>query len=274
MTNQLLGNDEQQAFGGETAGSEVRQRSTIRFPYSDLGDVEDLAAVMHRERGREAEVATLAADMGASVKSGTFRNKLAAGVVFGVFETLRGEGRIRLTALGERLVDTRNQRAARVEAFLAVPLYRAIYSEFKGARLPGDPGIEAEMVGLGVSAKQASKARQTMVRSADVAGFYGAGRDRLVEPSLRPAGDGVVEEKNLPEGEGQSGDAQRKLLVMDHPLIQGLLQVLPEPGQPLSADRRKQWLSTFEMNLQFIFPEPPATEQRQPSEQSQNAGQG
>ena len=39
-----------------------------------------------------------------------------------------------------------------------------------------------------------------------------------------------------------------------HPLIAGLLSLLPAPGSPLTSEERTRWLDTFDMNLAFIYP--------------------
>ena len=71
-----------------------------------------------------------------------------------------------LTDLGKRIVDPETHDGARAEAFLRVPLYRAIFDRYRAVKLPPDPGLESEMVGLGVSTKQTERARQVLQRSA------------------------------------------------------------------------------------------------------------
>jgi hypothetical protein len=73
---------------------------------------------------------------------------------------------VELTDLGKRIVDPETHDGARAEAFLRVPLYRAIFDRYRGVKLPPDPGLESEMVGLGVSTKQTERARQVLQRSA------------------------------------------------------------------------------------------------------------
>ena len=53
-----------------------------------------------------------------------------------------------LTPLGLRIVDSSQEAAARVEAFLVVPLYKAIYEKYKGYTLPPPAALEREMAGL------------------------------------------------------------------------------------------------------------------------------
>lgn len=257
-----------------TAGQRNTVRSTIRFPYSSLADAEEIAITMYQNRGSEADVDLVAADLNTTTQSGTFRTKLAAAGTFGLIETVRGTGRVRLTALGQRIADPERRAAARVEAFLHVPLYDRVYQEFRGKRLPGDAGIEAQIELFGVSKKQVSRARQAMVRSAETAGFYASGRDRLVEPSLpqRPTMGDDSQGGSEPDDDGERERMRQQPAIMNHPLIQGLLQVLPAPGETLSAERRKKWMTTLETSLELIYPEPPApSEREQPSLRSVNA---
>jgi hypothetical protein len=227
---------------------------------------------MYQNRGSEADTDLVAADLNTTTQSGTLRTKLASAVTFGLIETVRGTGRIRLTPLGQRIADPDARASARVEAFLHVPLYFEMYNEFRGKRLPGDAGIESQMEWFGVSKKQVSRARQAMVRSAETAGFFKSGRDRLVEPSARQQAK-MADGKDF-EGAGQrdqdrdEGPPQlmrQQPPVIEHPLIQGLLQVLPAPGQSLSAERRRKWMNTLETSLDLIYPEPAINESERPS---------
>jgi hypothetical protein len=125
--------------------------------------------------------------------------------------------------------------------------------------LPGKTGLEGEMQSLGLSSKQADKARQTFMRSAKQAGFFAHGEDRLVMPSvtqlpntkpiepLKPKGeeDGEDEYTN---GSGGGGPTD--------PLIHALIQKLPRKG-PWSASERVTWLKMLAMAFQMSYgPEP------------------
>jgi hypothetical protein len=44
------------------------------------------------------------------------------------------------------------------------------------------------------------------------------------------------------------------------PIIRGLMQRLPKPGEPWPEDERKEWLQTLEANLRLIYP----TEKQKP----------
>jgi hypothetical protein len=165
----------------ENGGSRRNLRSTISFPYSGLADAEQVAQVVH-DHGDSATLDQIAAALDQTVTSGAFRTKIATSRIFGAVEVRRGTAA--LTPLGRRLVDPEKQKEARVEAFLHVPLYKQIYEAYKGHQLPAAAGIENRMEQLGVSRKQTDRARQALQKSAERAGFYEKGKDRLVIPAL------------------------------------------------------------------------------------------
>lgn len=164
------------------SGGTERLRSTIAFPYNGLADAELIAKTLHESYGGTASQDQLAGSLQTTPRSGTFRNKMGAARIFGVVSV--GQGKVKLTSLGDRLVDPKAQRQARVEAFMTVPLYRAIYDEYEGRALPPDEGLERKIAELGVSPKQTGKARQAMNSSAKLAGFFEIDRTRLIRPSF------------------------------------------------------------------------------------------
>jgi len=223
-----------------------RARSSIKFPYGSLADAEAVAQAIWK-RGLTCSIDQLAAQLGQNL-SGAFRNKVSTAAIFDVVETSRGS--VTLTDLGVRLVDPQTNEAARVEAFLQVPLYEQVYDQFRGKRLPEDQGLEAVMVDLGVSKKQAAKARQAMIRSAEQAGFFLTGRDRLVEPPIARVVD--------PIGEASSGDLPTPspglVGTAQHPLIVGLWQMLPDPSAgTLTAQQQEDWLAAAKVNLKLLY---------------------
>lgn len=217
-----------------------RERSTIEFPYGDLDDALKVVNAIHTNAGLSATTDQLAAYMKQSSTSGAFRLRCATAAVFGL--TANERGTVSLTALGRKLVDPSQARQAKAEAFLMVPLYRAIFEKFKGHMLPPAAALEREMANLGVSTKQTDKARQAFDRSAEQAGFFAHGSDRLV----MPAG---VEKRDLPKptdtppqapplrtGNGGGGDLP--------PFIQGLLGKIPTEGDVWPLAERVKWLQT------------------------------
>jgi hypothetical protein len=219
-----------------------------------------VAKAVHKLGGNECRIETLAGELGhETVKSGGFRQKIASAHIFGL--TSYSSGLIRLTQLGERIVDQDQERAARVESFLKVPLYAAIYEEFKNGALPPTLGLEAKMVSLGVAIKQKDKARQVFQRSAKEAGFFAYGTMKLVYPAVGKAEpkvasshtpDDITKKNGAGGGEGGGGNEPPKY----HPFIAGLLDTLPPTGNPKTEwtlQGRQDWLQTAAGIFNLIY---------------------
>jgi hypothetical protein len=161
--------------------ADERGRSTIVFPYAWLGDAERVAKELHNFGG-SATPEGIANAFSQKPRSGTFRQKLSAARIFGLITTRPNQ--VSITRLGRSIIDPERQAKARVEAFLNPPLYKAIFQKYQGDLLPPVTTLDAEMVELGVSPKQAALARQIMFRSAERAGFFARGPNRLVAPDL------------------------------------------------------------------------------------------
>lgn len=184
MTDTTVSFDEAAA---ERQASEGRgmDRSTIEFPYLDLDAAIDVAQAVYGRAGLgTCEIDELAAQM-QQVVSGSFRLKTSTAKTFGLIEK-EGRSGIKLSTLGQRAIQTDTEAEARAQAFLAVPLYKAVFDRYRGHLLPPAKALEREMAALGVAPKQADKARQAFERSARQAGFFAQGDDRLVQPRLDP----------------------------------------------------------------------------------------
>jgi hypothetical protein len=234
-----------------------RQMSTIEFPYGDLDDAVEFAKAIQAVGGQSCEIEQVAAYLKQTPTSGAFRLRLSYPRVFGLTENERGT--VRLTGLGMRIVDARQEQAARADAFLHVPLYRAIFEQYKGYTLPPPAALEREMAKLGVSSKQTDKARQAFERSAKQAGFTWAGEDRLSKPILK--GEGSPEPETKPLEKGTPGAEQRESNKggsggggepPDRNELMGiLLRFLPESG--LDNDGLARWLRAAEVNLRMAY---------------------
>ncbi|HEV2568684.1 hypothetical protein [Sphingomonas sp.] len=236
----------------------ARQRSTIAFPYMDLKAAADMAeAVFANVAGGECEYDQLAAWTGQSAKSSTFRVQVYAARTFGL---LAGEGgKHRVTELGKAIVDPQQAREAKVRAFLSVPLYLAIFEKFKGGVLPPTAALEREIEGLGVAPKQKDRARQVFERSAEYAGFFEHGRNRLVQPGISGAAK-VKEEDDAGSsghsggsngGGGGGGGSDSEL----DPLIAALIKKLPKAGDTWTAASRVTWLRMAAMAFGMVYGE-------------------
>lgn len=230
-----------------------REQSSIAFPYMDLEAAIMVARAIVTNGGGGHTRDQLAGAMGQSPLSGAFIMKLSAARQFGLVDLV--DGKFKLTDLGFSIVDKNEirEKAARVQAFLTIDLYRKIYEEFKGKQLPPRPlGLEQTFVQMGVSQKQKTNARLAFDRSAKQAGFTALDPDRLIEPMVggsnanRPSATPGKSER--PGSFAGSGSAH-----LD-PLIVGLLDRLPTPGSAWSEDKRRKWLQTLEANLEMIYP--------------------
>jgi hypothetical protein len=236
---------------GAALESGKRERSTIDFPYTGLEDSIAVAKGIHDTTGSTVcQHEQLAAALGFSMNSSGYRVRLAAARVFGLIES--SGGGLKLTALGQMIVDTVRERDAKVRAFLNVPLFKAIYDQNRGKQLPPPAALEREMAGLGVSEKQKERARQVFQRSAEVAGFFEMDRSRLImPPGVGADAPPAPEEKKEPEKGGNGGGAKPPLEL--HPFIEGLLKTLPPPQTEWVLADRVKWLQAAGHIFDLIY---------------------
>jgi hypothetical protein len=234
---------------GDTTGDDPvkRERSLIAFPYVPLQDVIVMVQKIE-ERGHRCRVDELATDLEQQKTSGAFRSRLSAGRMFGATQNVRGD--VSLTKLGLLICNPDTRPDALVDAFLHVPLYAKVYDKFSGGKLPGGPGIEGEMMRLGVPPKQAQKARQVFLRSADAADFFRRGRDRLVRP---PASTIASAHSVVPASEEPTVPHAKAVPMAEHSLIRGLVAKLPAEGERFTPKQRQRWLEAAKVNLDLIY---------------------
>lgn len=246
-----------QAAEKARSDAEKRQMSTIAFPYLDQDVAVEVANAMYKTRGHSAmEAHELAATMDQTL-SGAFRLKTGTARIFGLTEK-EGRDASKLSNLGLRIIEPATEKEARAEAFLAVPLYAAIYEKYKGQRLPPPKALEREMENLGVSNKQTDKARQAFERSARQAGFFEKGEDRLVRPHFDMHGDKAppppADDKPKDDAaRGAGGTGGGGSSGQYHPLIEGLLITLPSVGAVWPEVQRKAWLTMAESIFGMIY---------------------
>lgn len=233
------------------------ERSTVDFSYTDLDSAIEVVRGVHNAGGTACDSDQLAAQLNLEAKGGGFRLKVAGAKSFGLITNERG-GRITLTDAGRQIIDPAIERAARMNAFLAVELYRKVFDQFKGGPLPPQAGLERSLVSLGVGAGVKDRARQVMLRSAKQAGFFEAAADRLVKPSMQGEAlvlmDGADSQRREQAARtggagGGSGGGQ------EHPLIQGLLMTLPQPRSEWSGQERVNWLNMASSIFKMIYSE-------------------
>lgn len=237
-------------------GDSKRGRSTIEFPYLDLEDSLEIATAVHSIGGTGCQWDQLAAQLKQAAAGGGFRLRLISAKLYGLLTYDRGQ--VTLTGLGKRIADSYQQKQACVEAFLSVPLYKAIYEKFKGVSLPPTAGLQREIEQLGVAPKQKDKARQVFLRSAKQAGFFDFGPDRLVLPSgtntqVHPEHAEPRHEPPQKQHQGMSGFGGGGGGSGLHPFIQGLLETLPKPETEWGLEERVKWLNTASSIFGLIY---------------------
>ncbi len=235
QTSQQNGSDEAAVNGA--AADPRYSRSTIGFPYTPLKDAELIAKQLHDEYGGKASPEQLAASLGASPKSGAFRIKIATARTFGVISVARES--LNLTPLGRGLIDPQTAAAARVEAFMTVPLFAALAEQYKGVMLPPDAGLERKIHDLGVSSRQTAKARQAFQRSAELAGFFKHGKQRLVPPANLPTPDQHREKRR----DGGKEGVMTSTTALPKALVDLWITLLDE-GEGWSPDKIQEYLET------------------------------
>jgi hypothetical protein len=235
-----------------------RQRSSIGFPYMDLNEAITLAKAIHNNVGTgTCTLEQLAPWVKQSPTSSGFRSRLAASRLFGLINADRSDA-LFLTELGRLVVDAKREREGRARAFLSVPLFSALHDKFKGSVVPPVAALEKELAALGVASTLTDTARRVMERSAEQAGFYESGRDRMVMPGFTPVAQ-REEEKPLEEepanGAGGNGGGGKAPPI--DPIIAGLLARLPKSGDIWPEADRKLWLQLLEGSFKLIFKDAP-----------------
>lgn len=251
------------------ADDEAQERSTVKFPYMDLDAAIEVADTAWAQFGSGGcKVEDLAPYMDSTATSSAFRTKLATARTFGLIQNARGV--VKLTPLGQRIVQGETRDAAKVEAFMAVPLYRELNDAYAGKILPGDTGLESDMrTQWAVPAKSAHRARQVFQRSAEQAGFFKLGRNRLVRPNIGtsetppPAHDGHGDDGGGNGASGAGGEPPAggnggredtvTLPAMSDPLLAGILAKLPAPDEAFPESEQEQWLSLAAMAMKMVY---------------------
>ncbi len=246
------GDSESESEASGAASAEARQRSTIAFPYNALEDAGELAHAIQRNAGTaECSDAQLAAWLKMSPKSSTMRVRIASARIFGLVEPGNSDDHV-LTDLGKKYVDDLRNKEARVQAFLNVPLYGAIFDHYDGGVIPPAAALERQIASFGVAEKQKGRARAAFEKSAHYAGFHEHGSNRLVKPGLQAVGK--VDRSGEGSQREQGGDDGGGRVGFDHdPMIVGLFKRLPQPEDAWTLQERKRWLQTAAQIFDLIY---------------------
>lgn len=227
------------------------ERSTIEFPYADLDSSIEIVRGVHAVGGTTCEYEQLAAHLSLEPKGGGFRTRVTGAKTFALLTYERG-GRITLTELGRQIIDAQQERAAREDAFLKVPLFAKVYENFKGRPLPPQAGLERALIGYGVGSKVVKNARQVLMRSAKQAGYFELSQDRLTAPpnvNRSATSEPPPRKEGYRNGSGGDGSGGGY-----HPLIEGLLVTLPQAQSSWSTVDRMNWLVMANSIFKTLYP--------------------
>jgi hypothetical protein len=241
-----------------------RPQSAIAFPYYELDVSGEVAKVMYKEAGGRCERAALSALLSyTSDASGSFLTRVAAARMFGFIEPDQEPRFLRVTDRGRRIaapVLPGDAEAAKVEAFLSVPLFKRVFEEFNGSMLPDVVGLQHLFEQLGVVQTRVVPTVRIMMASAEQAGFFkAAGNKRMVRPIMSGRSDSPPlppADPAKPDGNGGGGGGGGGDIPDVHPMILGFLKALPRSGTPLSAKRRTALFDAFKATVDVLYPEP------------------
>lgn len=228
------------------------ERPKIKFPNYALSEAVSLAKAVVDVGGSACGWDKLAKHMGFTATGGGFRQRAMDAKMFGLIEYQNKN--VSLTKLGARICDSEQEESAKIDAFLAVPLYKAVYDQYSGTDLPRDPDLEAPISNMGVPHERAKRVCLVLRRSAEQAGFFRSGNDRLVKPPF--ATSGVAEEHK--EDGGSQGAGGRDAKASDcrqHHFVEGLIELLPRIGEPWPIAKRMQWFQAAVSCLNLIYPD-------------------
>jgi hypothetical protein len=218
----------------------VRARSELRFPVYALADSVVAAKAIHEKGGGAATNDHLAAFLGyKSSSNGAFVNRVASAKLFGLIEG--PPSRLVITGRAQKIlmpVNVGDPNQALIDAFLAIPLYAAIYREYQSKELPPEFGLKnALRTMFGVTPGRIDEAYRAFIASADTAGFFEVRgtKTQLIMPMIAtgfpralPADIRVDDsEETADQGDGGSGGG------------------LPLRTLPSAADLRSEYIATL-----------------------------
>jgi hypothetical protein len=155
---------------------ETRERSRTAFPYYGLADSVAVAKALYEKGGGEASKDHLAAFLEyKSADNGAFKTRVGAAKLFGLIESAAA-GNLKISTRGKRVLMPESDEQLKselVEAFFAVPLFKALFEEYKGRDLPEGLGLKnALRLKFGIIQGRIDLAYSVFFDSAETAGFF------------------------------------------------------------------------------------------------------
>ncbi len=244
-------------------------KSGIGYPYYNLEDsIEVAKAVWNRGGGTCAPDAMATYLHYSTTKSGAYLTRMSAAKMFGLIETQRG--RISVTERAKAIISPvmpEDARQAKVDAFMGVPLFKAIFDRFKGKTIPQEMGLRNLLQNeFHIVPDRVAPAYKVLMASAEFAGFFETSGDKtkLIAPVLsandtpRPDNKTVATDNQEPpvDARKKSGGDDGNLPPPGvHTAIIGLLRELPAAGTVWPLAKKDRFMQAFKSTIDFIYPE-------------------
>ena len=228
-----------------------------RFTAYDMDSCLEMARVLHGNGG-VLSPDQLAHQLGyKSANNGAFNTRLANARLFGLVE---GSSELRSSTRAIQILFPdfpQAAKAARVEAFEAVPLYAAVLNAYHGLPLPDEKGLKnALATRWGVNADKVPTVYLRLIECAEQAGLFelAGGRTKLLRPIISdPTSAGPTSEQvPVVDPAGATPSVTLPGGVAANALIQAALAELPPQGD-VTEDQLRQWLAFFESALRVTY---------------------
>ncbi|MDO9314842.1 MAG: hypothetical protein Q7T97_09890 [Burkholderiaceae bacterium] len=258
-----------------------KPRSDVAFPYFSLDKSIEVPKLIHERAGGRCGRGQLAGLLGYSgVKNGGFLTRMSAAKMFGLIEE-NGDV-ITLTERAKKIlspVRPSDAEQAKLDAFLAVELFRKLFEDFDGHTLPAADGLSnLFLTQYKIVPNQVAPALRNLMDSAESAGLFkvAGNRSKLIRPIIRNESSGAPHAPVAPaptnierldndggyrgqysdsrNGNGGGGQTGPDLSGV-HPALIGLIQNLPSVGSTLGPKRRSALIDAFKHTINFIYPE-------------------
>jgi hypothetical protein len=253
-----------------------RQVSGFNVPYFNLNDSIEVARVVRENGGRVNREQLAGLLKYKSTTSGTFKTCVSAAKAFGTIDQPEpNSDAIIITKRGTAIVapvSEAEETQAKLDAFMAIPLFKLIYDEYRGRELPADVGLANLFENTHKMLKsRAMPAVKVMMASAETAGLFkinGVASRKMVLPLVAnstqhtpngnpPTGRDIgPEPRRERDHGGGNGNGGGEIPGQVNPAFLALLSGLPAPGTTLSKVRRQQLVDAFTGIVGWVYPEP------------------
>lgn len=250
---------------------QARPQSGTGFPYFDLEQSIKVAEAVYGKGGGQCTPEQLAAWLDyKSTSSGTYNMRYYAAKHFGLVHAEKGV--ISVTDRAKAIlapIMPEDAAKAKVEAFLAIPLFAAIHDKFKGGTLPPEMGMKNLLHNsYKIVPERITQALRVLMNSAEQAGFFSISQDRsrMIAPAITgkssqasaPTAEATASERPTATaygGGGGGGDGPRGI----PEAISGVLRYLPTPGSPWSKQKKESFMKAFTAAIELVYPEETAS---------------